>query len=583
MVEKGTDNSLCGKKIVPLEEAVSRGIRPGMAIHLNTGAYASALVREVIRQYLGKDAGFTVVSSGVTTPYEIGLACSGLVKHVITTNHSYTYPTPRPIPMLQEMHKKGLIGIEDWSLYSLEQRLMAGALGMGFLPTKSLVGTSLGEDNAHAFTMMDDPFGSGQKVGAVKALVPDISLIHGCVADPEGNLILSPPYFTSIWGARASKEGAIATVEKIVSREFIKKHSALVKVPGNLVKFLCPVPFGAHPQGLAAESIGVCEGYREDYGFIKSFVERSQDTQDFKEWLEEWAVRCRDQEEYLRKLGQERVESLKWKGSRQVSDRPETGHNGKAAAAKECNETQRMILAAAKKIKAIVETKNYNAVLAGIGSPGLAAWLAYYLLREEDKEVLLLTGLGQVGFSPRPGDPFLMSLENVMDCTFLTDTVEVYGTLVGGAHNRCLSIIGTAQVDQYGNLNTVKIDKTPLIGVGGAGDAINACESLVVTRQSKKRFMKRVPYVGCSGQRIRTLVTDLGVFEKLDDKGVFTLTQVVGDSSSGRTMEDRIARIRRECGWDLSISGNVTEIPPPTMKELSLLNRLDPEGLFLKR
>ncbi|MBW2138810.1 MAG: acyl CoA--acetate/3-ketoacid CoA transferase subunit beta, partial [Deltaproteobacteria bacterium] len=51
----------------------------------------------------------------------------------------------------------------------------------------------------------------------------------------------------------------------------------------------------------------------------------------------------------------------------------------------------------------------------------------------------------------------------------------------------------------------------------------------------------------------------------------------------GRTMEDRIARIRRECGWDLSISGNVTEIPPPTMKELSLLNRLDPEGLFLKR
>jgi len=479
------------------------------------------------------------------------------------------------------MYGEGLIDIESWSLYSLEQRMMAGAMGVGFMPTKSLMGTSLGDENGDSFKITTDPFDAKAKIGVVKALVPDLSLIHGCVADPEGNVILSPPYFTSIWGARASKEGVIATVEKIVPSEVIRKQSALVKLPGHLVKCVCPVPFGSHPQGLAAESIGVTEGYAEDYDFIRTFVDASQTAADLEAWLKEWVVQCDTQDEYLRRLGAKRILLLKGKSSPDAWKYEALGSKSDRRSVPQANKTEIMVIAAAKEIKRVTMERGHNTILAGIGSPGLAAWLAYYMLKEASEDVVtLMTGLGQVGYSPRPGDPFLMSLGNVMGSTSLTDTVEVYGTLVGGAHNRCLSVLGTAQIDQYGNLNTVKIGDVPFIGVGGAGDAVNARETLVVARQSPKRFMKQIPYIGCAGKKIKTLVTDLGVFEKLGDDGIFSLTKVVTDASS-RRMEERLQEIKERCGWEIKPAESLEEISPPTLDEINLLRALDPEGLFL--
>jgi len=122
------------------------------------------------------------------------------------------------------------------------------------------MGSSLAKENADAFKVIPDPFNPHETIGVVKSLFPDISIIHGCVADSDGNTILSPPYFGSIWGARASRGGTIVTVEKIVPTEFIRKHSTLVKIPGYLVKYVCPVILGAHPQGLASDSIGWWKG-----------------------------------------------------------------------------------------------------------------------------------------------------------------------------------------------------------------------------------------------------------------------------------------------------------------------------------
>src|SRR3972149_7792358 len=139
------ENECCaGKgKVVPLPEAIADCVKPGMKLHMSSGAYANAALREVIRQHWGKAPGFTLISPGVTTPYKISLALSGLAKKIITSNYSYVYPTPRPIPLLQKMGKSGRIEIETWSLYSIEQRLMAGALGVGFMPARSLMGTDV--------------------------------------------------------------------------------------------------------------------------------------------------------------------------------------------------------------------------------------------------------------------------------------------------------------------------------------------------------------------------------------------------------------------------------------------------------
>ncbi|MDY6971215.1 MAG: CoA-transferase [Thermodesulfobacteriota bacterium] len=578
--ELETDRRIMGGKVVSLEEAIRRSTRPRTRLHLNTGAFANAALREIIRQYYDQDPQFTLISSGVTTPYEIALVLSGLAKRIITTNHSYTYPTPRPIRLLQEMEKDGVFEIESWSLYSLEQRLMAAALGVGFMPTKSLVGTSLAEENAGAFKVIADPFDGESEMGVVKALAPDISIIHGCVADPEGNTILAPPYFGSIWGPRASKEGIVVTVERIVSSEFIRKYNALVKIPAYMVRFVCPIPFGAHPQGLAAETTGVVDGYGEDYDFLLHFLEASQDSTGLRQWVQEWAVDCPDQETYLGKVGTERVLYLKGKSSEDAWRYEGLGSEADSVANPPFNSTEMMVIAAAREIMEVVTKNGYRTMLAGMGSPGLAAWLAFYVLKQRDYSISMLTGAGQVGYAPRPGDPFLITLSNVMTCTMLTDTMDVYSTFVGGSNNKCLSVLGTAQIDKYGNINTVKIGDSSFIGLGGAGDAVNAQETLVVAKQSQGRFMGKVPFVGCPGKNIKTLVTDLGVFKKLPADDTFTLTKYFSPVS-GMSTEDQLEKIRERCGWEVKIDGVLEEVLPPTSDELAILRPLDPKRVFI--
>jgi acyl CoA:acetate/3-ketoacid CoA transferase alpha subunit/acyl CoA:acetate/3-ketoacid CoA transferase beta subunit len=566
-------------KVLPLGEAISRWVDPGVKLHVAAGADANAAIREIVRQHHGRNPGFTVISAGVTNPDMVYLIGSGLVKKVITANCSYLYPAPRPIPILQKMHKEGLIEIESWSVCSLEQRLMAGAMGIGWMPTKSLRGSSLEEENGDSYKVLPNPFQKTETTAVVRALVPDVSIIHGCAADPEGNTILAPPYFASTWGPRASRNGVIVTVEKIVSTEFVRRRSTMVKIPGFLVKAVCLVPFGAHPQGLAADSIGL-EGYSEDYDFLFDFIKASRDAGGLKEWIEEWVLQCRTQEEYLQKLGAARTSFLLGKSPAEQTEDEGSRSSGRSGGAP-YNATEMMVVAAAREIKEVATAKDYKAILTGIGLPGLAAWLAFYLMKKEDVHIDLITGTGQVGFSPRPADPFLMSLSNVMTCKMLTDSSEVYGTFVGGAHNRCLSVIGAAQIDQYGNINTVKVNDSYFIGVGGAADALNSCETMAVVKQSRDRFLKKAPFISCPGERIKTLVTDMGVFRKYEGRK-FVLAKIIA-SSKGLAHGDVVRQIGERCGWDVEAVDSLHEIIPPNQEELSVLRALDPKGFFIGR
>lgn len=565
-------------KVMPLSEAIRKAITPGMKLHASVGNDPSAAIREIIRQFWGKNPQFTLVSSGVTTPYTISLIHCGLVKKVITTNCSYTYPTPRPVPLIQEAYRKGLIEIESWTTYSLEQRLMAGALGVGFIPTKSMVGTDLAKENAASFRLIDDPFHEGWKEGVVEALVPDLSITSGCVADHYGNTILALPYFSSIWGPRASKNGVIVTVERLVSTGFIRRHSNLVRIPGYLVKAVCVVPFAAHPQGLMAQGIEGFESYNEDYEFNSNYLEISKEPATLDGWIKEWILGVSSQEDYLRKLGPQKLALLKAKAMSDAWKYEMESFRDKVSADIECNPIEMMVIAGAREIKKKVIQSDYKTVLAGIGIPGLVAWLAYYLLQAEGYGVDLIAGSGQLGYAPRPGDPFLITLSNVATSKILTDTVEAYGTFVGGANNKCLSVLGAAQIDKYGNINSVKIGTLYLIGSGGACDAVNSKETVVVAKQSRERFLEDVSFITCSGKNVKMLVTDLAVFEKRGEE--LALTKYLAGSGFS-TREARIKEIKERCGWNLKVAETLEEVGHPTAEELVILRSLDPYGLFI--
>ena len=91
------ETSVGASKILPLEEAVRRFVRPDMMIHTSqTGIrWCSAIFYEIARQYWGKDANFTLVGVSMNFPQSI-LVHGKIVKKIITTYCGDPYYTPNP-------------------------------------------------------------------------------------------------------------------------------------------------------------------------------------------------------------------------------------------------------------------------------------------------------------------------------------------------------------------------------------------------------------------------------------------------------------------------------------------------------
>jgi acyl CoA:acetate/3-ketoacid CoA transferase beta subunit len=207
--------------------------------------------------------------------------------------------------------------------------------------------------------------------------------------------------------------------------------------------------------------------------------------------------------------------------------------------------------------------------------------MATYLLRQEGYEVDVMAEIGFFGYLPRPTDPFIFNLSNVPTCKMLTDVSDVLGILMSGENQRCLGALSAAQVDRWGNLNSTLIPPDLLItGSGGANDvASGASEVLAVVPQSPLRFIPEVAYVTAPGQRVRMLVTTLGIFEKLDGDREFTLTAILEDRKS--SAEETVRRVREQCQWDLKIAPRLRSVAVPTTDELALLRLFDPQKFFL--
>lgn len=71
------------------------------------------------------------------------------------------YPSPGPNPIVQKAYLSGEVEFENWTMRTIPQRLLAGAMGWGFIPTKSILGSSMEEENKESFMVMDDPFTQG--------------------------------------------------------------------------------------------------------------------------------------------------------------------------------------------------------------------------------------------------------------------------------------------------------------------------------------------------------------------------------------------------------------------------------------
>src|SRR5207248_793912 len=148
--------------------------------------------------------------------------------------------------------------------------------------------------------------------------------------------------------------------------------------------------------------------------------------------------------------------------------------------------------------------------------------------------------------------PFVFAFRNFPACKMLTDILHVMGIFMGGRHNQCLGSLAAGQIDKHGNINsTIMPGQTYITGSGGANDiASSAREVLVTLQQSARRFVDKVPYITAPGRAVRTVVSDLGVYEKAGEHDELELTGIVGDGAEA----DAVQAARRACGWELRVA-----------------------------
>ena len=100
---------------------------------------------------------------------------------------------------------------------------------------------------------------------------------------------------------------------------------------------------------------------------------------------------------------------------------------------------------------------------------------------------------------------------------------------------------------------------------------------VAITQQSPQRLVDRLQYVTSAGARVTTLVTDLGVYEKRDDRFVLTRWFPL----EGRDPQSAVEFIRSRCGWALQVAADIAPVPPPAADELARLRLYDTRNDFL--
>ncbi|MGB9713402.1 MAG: CoA-transferase [Candidatus Bathyarchaeales archaeon] len=556
-------------KVKRLDEAIREYIKPGM--HIYSAYLPFALTYEIVRQFHTRKSDFTVSCLG-GVDNTIIMAVAGMVKRIIASYVGLTLPSPVLSGALQHAISKGMV-IENWSLFTIVQRLQAAALNLPFMPVRSLKGSSIAEENEERglYKKIANPF-NGETVGVVKPLEPDVTIMHAYCADSAGNAIPVLPFTEEAYGAFASKEGVILSVEKIVSTEYLRKNAFNVKVPASIVKCVVEAPFGMHPYGCRGHD---GYGYGEDVEFAKELQAAFRESETAKDWIKKWVLDVKSHENYLRQLTPERLHMLRGSishGDLKI-DALEVVEKLSSAPA---NRTEKAVVFAAREVIESVRRQKCNTILAGIGISHLAAWMATYMLRSNKVAVHLIVELGLFGYLPPPTKPFLVSVKGLDSCIMIAGAKDILGFVAN--KTQVLACISAAQIDKHGNINSTKIGDFFLFGSGGANDISTTAKEVIVTLlHDKKRLVEEVPYITCPSRNVKKVVTDRAVFEKDGDELI--LKKIY--AKTGESEADAISNITQNMGWKPKISSDLLQLDEPRREEILMLRCFDPDRHLL--
>src|SRR5262249_22221537 len=152
-------------------------------------------------------------------------------------------------PHARRVMESGEVEITEWTNYALAVRLQAAAMGVPFLPTRTMLGTGTFEHSAAK--LIECPF-TGGKVALLPALYPDVAAIHVHEADCFGNCRLVGTSVADLELARAAKR-LIITCERLISNDELRRDPTRTVIPFLCVDAVCEVPYGSYPGNMPGE------------------------------------------------------------------------------------------------------------------------------------------------------------------------------------------------------------------------------------------------------------------------------------------------------------------------------------------
>lgn len=291
-------------KVCSLREAISQEIHDGMSVAMGCGLESLipfAAGYDIIRQ---KKRDLTLICpiSDMQFDQLIGAGCAQKMIAAWVGNvaaglgHNFRRAMEEGIPHPLE--------VEEHSNFTIGLGLKAAAMGLPFLPTKTVRGSAFSQ-SAH-FKPVLCPF-TKEELLAVRAIVPDVAILHVQRADAEGNAHVWGNLGVVVEAARAAKK-VILTCEEIVDHEIILSDPNRTVIQGFLVSSVVHVPFGSHPSPT--------QGYaRRDDDFYFEYHKETRTREGFERWLKQWVLGVKDHREFLARLGENRVRKLRPEGN----------------------------------------------------------------------------------------------------------------------------------------------------------------------------------------------------------------------------------------------------------------------------
>ena len=276
-------------KILPLSEAIAEFVRDGDTIALEgfTHLIPYAAGHEIIRQ---KRRNLTLIRMTPDVLYDqmIGAGCATKLRFSWGGN-----PGVGSLHRLRDAVEKGWpqpLAIEEHEHAGMAVAYAAGASHLPFGILRGYAGTDLTPHTTVQF--IDCPF-TGEKLAAVKAIRPDVTVIHAQKADLKGNVLL--------WGivgaqkeAIMAAERAIVTVEEIVDKLDAPPNAVIL--PTWILSAVSEVKHGAFPSYTHGY-------YPRNNAFYKQWDVISKDRDIFLAWIDKHIMRTKDFDEFRRSVG----------------------------------------------------------------------------------------------------------------------------------------------------------------------------------------------------------------------------------------------------------------------------------------